>query len=71
VTPNARRILRTAAEHRRSRATQRWFVHHAGLPVEAVKEGLKELAQSGLAEKLESNYGNPVFEVKTEGSDEM
>jgi hypothetical protein len=55
VTPAARRLLAAAAQHRRQRASFRWFTHHAQLSHHHTRDAVQELVQSG---HLRPRHGN-------------
>jgi hypothetical protein len=68
VTNNARRILRAAAANRRSRATTRWYAHHAGMSTAHAEAALRELSAEGRAVVIDKQAD--VYDLKSEGSSE-
>ena len=69
MTPTARRILQTAAAHRRSRAVTRWFLHHAAVPETEGLAALKELEASGHLVRDRAG-GGPYTVISTDEADE-
>jgi hypothetical protein len=66
VTPNAKRLLRVAAESRRRVATRRWFAFTAGISEDASRAALVELSKAGRVSRREGE----IFDILSTDMDD-